>query len=724
MPKGDCLELWGGVECTVARIGEEYRDELSETGHWFRAADLDAIAAVGIKTLRYPVLWETIAPHKPERLDWSWHDRRLKRLHELGITVIAGLLHHGSGPSYTSLLDPEFPRLFAEFAGKAARRYPWISMFTPINEPLTTARFSALYGHWYPHRRDEASFLRALVNQCLAIALAMQEIRRENRHARLIQTEDLGRVFSTPLLRYQADFENRRRWLSFDLLCGRVGQEHFFHDRLLAHGVDENALAQLRDEPCLPDILGINHYVTSDRYLDENLERYTRCTHGGNGRHQYADVEAVRIDLPPRKLGPEARLREAWQRYRLPLAITEAHLGCTREEQLRWFAELWSVAERLRAGGVDLRAVTKWALFGSADWSSLLVRKNGCYEPGAFDARSNPPRPTILAKAAASLIQTGRFDHPVLDSPGWWRRPERAFPNQRCRASARAAADPRPILIAGATGTLGQAFGKICATRGLPYQLFSRQQMDIADAGSVDASLAKSRPWAVVNTAGYVRVADAERDSERCFRENASGAAILAKACADAELPYLCFSSDLVFDGSLGRPYVESDAVSPDCVYGSSKAEAERRVANLHPRPLIVRTSAFFGPWDKHNFIYKVLRDLARGCAVEACDRTVVSPTYVPDLVHACLDLLIDGANGVWHLANTGMTSWYELARRVAHQAEIDATALVRSTSEKSAITALSSERGILLPSLESATERCLRESDLLRRAGESAAAL
>jgi dTDP-4-dehydrorhamnose reductase len=720
----DRLQLWGGVECTIARIGDEFRDQSAETGHRDRPSDLDAIRRLGIKTLRYPVLWESIAPEHPDRHDWSWHDLRLAHLRELGIRPIAGLLHHGSGPAYTNLLDPAFPQLLARFARNVAERYPWVEMFTPVNEPLTTARFSALYGHWYPHQRDEASFLKALVNQCLGIALAMQEIRQVIPKARLVQTEDLGKIFSTPLLRYQAEFENERRWLSLDLLCGRVGREHPFRGRLLAAGIGEGDLELLREQRCLPDILGINHYLTSDRYLDQRRGRYAPWTHGGNGRHRYADVEAVRIALPARELGPEARMKEAWERYGLPLAITEAHHGCTREEQLRWLAQVWSGAERLRAGGADIRAVTIWALFGSMDWNSLLVRRDGYYEPGAFDARSSPPRPTLLARAASTLARTGTFDHGVLGSPGWWQRAERAFPKQRCRAVRTHGKHAQKILITGATGTLGRAFARICDHRGLPYEILCRQDMDIADRDSVEAALAEREPWAVINTAGYVRVDEAERDRERCFRENASGAATLAMACGDAGIPYLCFSSDLVFDGSLGRPYVESDPVSPACVYGASKAEAERRVLELHPGALMIRTSAFFGPWDEHNFVYKILRDLACGRRVEACDEIVVSPTYVPDLVHACLDLLIDGSTGVWHLANQGAISWYELARRVARDAEIDASALVRREAEKPAITALSTERGVLLPSLESATSRCLRESDLIRRAIGSAGGL
>src|SRR3546814_3613078 len=84
---------------------------------------------------------------------------------EKGVKFIGGLLHHGSGPGDTSLIDPDFPAKFAAFAARAAERYPWIESWTPINEPLTAARFSALYGHWYPHRKDPISFSRALMNQ-------------------------------------------------------------------------------------------------------------------------------------------------------------------------------------------------------------------------------------------------------------------------------------------------------------------------------------------------------------------------------------------------------------------------------------------------------------------------------------------------------------------------------------------------------------------------------
>ncbi len=135
------LELWGGVECTVVRIGDGFRDQVVETGHSARLGDVDAMAELGVKAVRYPIVWETVAPQTPTELDFSWHDKRLERLKEHGIRVIGGLVHHGSGPRYTSLLDPKFPKLLADYAAKVAKRYPWIETWTRVNEPLTTSRF-------------------------------------------------------------------------------------------------------------------------------------------------------------------------------------------------------------------------------------------------------------------------------------------------------------------------------------------------------------------------------------------------------------------------------------------------------------------------------------------------------------------------------------------------------------------------------------------------------
>jgi dTDP-4-dehydrorhamnose reductase len=709
------LELWGGVECTVVRLGDEFRSQLHDTGHWTRMADLDAMAELGIKTVRYPIVWETVAPQVPTELDFSWHDKRLNRLRELGIEVIGGLVHHGSGPRYASMLDAQFPRMLGDYAAKVARRYPWIKAWTPVNEPLTTARFSCLYGHWYPHQKDLGAMLRGLANECLGTLVAMEEIRKIVPDAELVVTEDLGKTFATEPLAYQADHENERRWLSFDLLAGRVTPDHPFHADLIAAGVPKDTLEQLATGAGTPDIVGINHYLTSERFLDHRIERYPGIEAGSNGRDAYVDVEAVRVSHLKHQVGPAKRLREVWERYRIPIAYTEVHHGCSRDEQVRWLVEVWDACEKERRNGAEIRAVTLWSMFGNVDWRSLLTRRDNLYDPGVFDTRGGTPRPTLIAKAAASLGRGEKFDHPVLDLPGWWKRPGRCLGRPRFEMLPSDCSHARPILITGATGTLGQAFAKICAHRGLVHVLTNRAELDITDDASIAAALERHKPWAIINTAGFVRTWEAEQKADECLAINATGPEKLALAAKAAGIPFVTFSSDLVFDGKLGRPYVERDPTAPACTYGKSKAEAEARLMEVGADALIIRTSAFFGPWDRHNFMFNTIERLKRGEEVVASDRTIVSPTYVPDLVQATLDLLLDDETGIWHLTNQGAVSWHDLAKEVASVARVDTCGLRRDEQAEPADTSLTSARGILLRPLDGALADFVDHSEALR---------
>jgi dTDP-4-dehydrorhamnose reductase len=720
------MELWAGVECTVNRVGDRYLDQLERSGHAQRFDDLERFAALGISAIRYPVLWERTAPDGLACAAWDWADRRLERLRELGIEPIVGLVHHGSGPRCTDLLDPDFPEQLAEFAHAVARRHPWIGAYTPVNEPLTTARFSALYGHWYPHHRDDRSFARALVTQCRAVVRAMQAIRSVNPSARLIQTEDAGTVFSTPRLAYQAQFENQRRWLGLDLLAGTVGADHPLAGYLARSGIGDAELEELARADCPPDAIGVNYYLTSDRLLDERTERYPSWSHGGNGRHAYADVPAVHA-WRGGITGFRHCLVELWRRYRIPVCITEAHLGCTREEQMRWLMEAWEGARAAQSDGADVRAVTVWSLLGSYDWNRLVTEEGGFYESGVFDVRGPVPRATALAPMMRSLAARGSFEHPLLGAPGWWQRPTRLrFPPVGVSQTAPLDARPcsavraprRPLVIAGAGGTLGSAFARLCPARGIEHVALSRSELDIAHPEAIDRLLEDLRPWALVNTAGYVRVDDAEADRERCVRENTLGAGHLAEACGRHGVKLLTYSSDLVFDGSRTDPYLESHPVSPLNVYGESKAEAERRVSEVLPSALIIRTSAFFGPWDSYNFVSHVFRQLGEGRKLRVAS-TVVSPTYVPELVHASLDLLIDDERGIWHVANQGAVSWSEWARTAALLASFDAS-LVEAcepadlgwAAARPSYSALGSERGRLLPAWEESLGRYLAERE------------
>jgi dTDP-4-dehydrorhamnose reductase len=269
-------------------------------------------------------------------------------------------------------------------------------------------------------------------------------------------------------------------------------------------------------------------------------------------------------------------------------------------------------------------------------------------------------------------------------------------------------------LITGADGALAQAFAGICEQRDLAYRLCSPREMEICNPASVEALLAHVEPWAVVNATGFIDLDDAEHERDACYRDNVEGPAVLAAACAERGVALLTFSSDLVFGGEGARPYVESDPTRPLSVYAMSKAEAERRVLERLPSALVVRTGALFGLWDD-DFVASTLRALDAATPFGApCDQ-ICSPTFAPDLVHASLDLLIDGERGVWHLANSGAVSWAELACRVAELAGLDpglvepcpATAL-GLVAPRPTYSVLGSERGTLLSSLEDALARHL----------------
>jgi dTDP-4-dehydrorhamnose reductase len=714
------MELWGGIECTVNRVGDEWYDQLALSGHRLRLDDLDRIAELGIRTLRYPVLWEDVAPSNANELQWQWADTRLARLRELAVAPILGLAHHGSGPRYTSLIEDSFAPGLADFAGRVAARFPWVALFTPVNEPLTTARFSGLYGLWFPHGRNDRCFARALLNQCRAIVLAMRAIRRSTPGAKLVQTEDLGTSYGTAHMRYQCDFDNERRWLTWDLLCGRVDRSHPLHGFLIASGISHQELAWFADNPCPPDIIGINHYVTSDRYLDERHSRYARRHVGGNRKERYADVEAVRV-LTGEYQGFRV-LQEAWQRYRLPIALTEVHLGCSREEQLRWCIEAWRAANAAAAAGCNVLAMTVWSLFGTYNWDTLLTQNVGSYEAGAFDVRAPQPRPTAIARLIPALA-SGAAAEPAASGAGWWQRPERLFLAESTRVprtiSDRSPGAVPPLLICGATGSLGRAILTACNERNLAYRAVDRSELNICDRAAVERLLAEVQPWALINAAGFVRVDEAEHRSAQCFWDNAFGAAVLAQGARDHDIPFLTFSSDLVFDGSPRSPLAESSATRPLNEYGRSK-EAAERLTLWYPKTLCVRTAAFFGSANG-DFVSDALDCFAAGRRFCAASDVIVSPTYLPDLVSACLELLIDRESGVFHLVNQGAVSWAEWARLAASALDLDCRTLqprraleLGWTAARPPFSALTSERIMLMPSLENAVRRYA----LVRRSG------
>jgi dTDP-4-dehydrorhamnose reductase len=707
------MEIWGGIESTINRVEDDYFDQLAYQNHYDRPADIDLIINLGIKKLRYPILWEKHCSKPNEPINWGVIGQNLDKLHKAGVEVIAGLVHHGSGPAFADIRDESFVNGLSDFAKAVATQFPWIKYYTPINEPLTTARFCGLYGLWYPHGKHTTQFLRILVQECKATIAAMCAIRTINPNAKLIQTEDLGKIHSTELLKYQAEFENDRKWLGIDLLCGKVNKDHKLWNFLIDNEITVKELQFFKCKPCVPAILGFNYYITSERFLDENRDVYPEYTHGGNGSHAYADVEAVRcsgikID------GIKLLLKEAWERYGLPLAVTEIHLCCEREEQLRWVNEIWGAAKELQSENIQIEGLTIWALFGAYGWDKLLTEANGNYESGAFDLSSGYPRPTAVAKMLKELATLQTFMHPVLNSSGWWKSPSRIIypPCTNVELFCDDNACP-PVFVIGSTGTLGMAFTKRLTERRIKAIPLNRLQLNITDIQQIRELVEVYKPWAIINAAGFVDVDNAESKKEECFSSNTLGASNLAEICMSYGIKLVTFSTDLVFDGEKKAEYVESDGVNPLNIYGLSKANAEQQVMSLCNDALIIRTSAFFGPWDEYNFVAHIINGLAQKQQMKIADDVYISPTYVPDLVDMTLNLLIDDEKGIWHLCNQGTLTWYDLAVDVAARSKTSSRLIIPKPmgslglqAKRPSFSALKSNRGNIMPSLDNALHR------------------
>ena len=412
-------DVWGGVECTCNRVRDCYFDQIEFSGHSTRVDDIKLFAELGVKALRVGLLWER------HELDpsWGFADARMQALREAGIRPIVGLVHHGSGPRHTSLLDGSFPSKLAKYAKSMAERYPWVDAYTPVNEPNTTARFSCLYGVWYPHLQSRSNYAVALLNQTRATVESMRAIRSVNPNAQLIQTEDVGQISGSEELRPVWEVLSIRRWISFDLLCGRIDRSHPLFDYLRVAGIAEYEILWFRENPCPPDVIGLNYYVTSDRYIDHRVDRFPPQLRSAEGH--FVDVEAARVSNAG-IAGFNTILEEAWERYRLPVALTEVHLGGEPDEQIRWATEAWNGMMSARSKGVQCVSITFWALLGSFYWNRLVTAVNGHYEHGAFDLRSGSPVPTDLTSIIKQIARGEDPSHPALSQEGWWRQESRA----------------------------------------------------------------------------------------------------------------------------------------------------------------------------------------------------------------------------------------------------------------------------------------------------------
>lgn len=363
--------------------------------------------------------------------------------------------------------------------------------------------------------------------------------------------------------------------------------------------------------------------------------------------------------------GPGRLLREAWERYRLPLVVTEAQLNCTREEQMRWFAEIWRDADTLRRHeGVDVRAVTLWALLGAFNWTNLLTRDDpDGYEPGAFDLRAPEPRPTALATLARTLARDGDTDHPVLRVPGWWKRPERfaCEPADAHQPLAPAifqkegSADPAscPLLIIGRDRALVQAFNVICRERALTVEFLDPCRLAGSEPTAVRDLLASIAPWAVVYSPEEAKEPNGNSDGRIGRQEVGITSRLLAQVCAERDISLLIFSSDHRINAKDPDLADKNDLPSAAATQPVEPTVVDPFVA-ARPEALSVFTDVRFGPWDEDDLVLTAVRALTVGKMSGLPTDRPFTLSYLPDLVQTSLDLLLDGATGAWNLSNTG----------------------------------------------------------------------
>jgi dTDP-4-dehydrorhamnose reductase len=214
------------------------------------------------------------------------------------------------------------------------------------------------------------------------------------------------------------------------------------------------------------------------------------------------------------------------------------------------------------------------------------------------------------------------------------------------------------VLLTGAGGQLGLAVARVFRRHEVVGR--ARAALDVADAGAVESALAEVRPELVLNAAAYTAVDRAEDEPEAADRVNREGARVLAVATARRGIPLLHVSTDYVFDGEKGAPYVESDAPHPLGVYGASKLAGEEEVRRANPRHWIARTAWLYGPAGK-NFATSIRAAAEREPRLRVVDDQWGSPTWAPHLA-AALERLVERPPGTYHLANAGVTSRFGFA--------------------------------------------------------------
>ncbi|MCU1525562.1 MAG: family 1 glycosylhydrolase [Microbacteriaceae bacterium] len=409
-----------GIEDTcvypAAGFAMEPLDEYDLTGHtenWI--SDLRLVRDLGATAVRYGVNWPLVHLARGE-FDWAMLDERFDYAsRELGLTVIADLVHYGT-PTWLAgaFADPDYPDVIAEFAGAFAARYRGIvDHITPLNEPITTASFCGLRGVWPPALTGWSGWTTVMMSIARGITRSIRAIRAANPDAVIVHVE-ASSLYGTA----DAALEDHSLHLQglgtlpTDLVLGRVTAEHPQRSWLLANGASGQDLAELMVDPPVIDLLGVNYYPAL-------TPRTLVAVDGG--------VDQVATDGWTEGLA--AVLRGFSERYGLPLLITETSIEGDDDTRKRWLDDSIASVHALREEGHDIRGYTWWPLLDFVDWS---------YASGGRNVEEFLVDDDVIASRTSSVGPAGvRAKTPFLRRMGLVRLDERADGTlERTRTSA------------------------------------------------------------------------------------------------------------------------------------------------------------------------------------------------------------------------------------------------------------------------------------------------
>ncbi|MGJ9420537.1 family 1 glycosylhydrolase [Massilia sp. CMS3.1] len=358
-----------GIENSNPTIdgGRVRMDELEKCGHyqqWRR--DFDLVQELGLRVLRYgPPLHRTFLG--PDRFDWEFADLTFADLQRRNIAPIVDLCHFGLPDWIGNFQNPDFPALFADYAGAFARRYPWVQMYTPINEMWICAVFSCLYGWWNEQLRTDSAFVTAIKHLVKANILAMHAIIKVRPDALFIQSESTEYFHAeSPDAIAAAEMNNARRFLALDLNYGRRVDSEMY-EYLLDNGMRREEyhffLQHNLKHQC---IMGNDYYQTNEHYVAAD-----GMTRAAGEIFGYAVIT-----------------HQYYNRYRLPVMHTETNLcqGPGGDEAVYWLKKEWANVLRVRNNGVPLIGFTWYSLTDQVDWDSALrVNKGNVNALGLVD---------------------------------------------------------------------------------------------------------------------------------------------------------------------------------------------------------------------------------------------------------------------------------------------------------------------------------------------------